>query len=225
LILDPQEGTHGRAFMVKENGKVKVRVQLQPGMTLFLRTFEKRVPDSAPWVYEAFRHPPRKVEGAWLLTFGPGGPVLPGPAPLENPVPWTSMEGADMEEFSGLATYTVKFDHRGGDAGEYLLHLGSVHESARVWLNGNDLGTFWSIPYEIPVGRYLNEGENILKIEVANLMANRIRAMDRKGIPWRIFHEINFVNIAYEAFDASDWKVEPSGLTGPVVLIPVETDE
>jgi hypothetical protein len=127
-----------------------------------------------------------------------------------------------MEAFSGLATYEVTFSFSPAEKTGYLLHLGRVHESARVRLNGTYLGLFWSIPFEARVGHLLNDGENHLEIEVANLMANRIRAMDRANIPWRIFHEINFVNIDYKPFDASGWEVEPSGLAGPVVLIPVE---
>jgi hypothetical protein len=104
-----------------------------------------------------------------------------------------------------------------------VLDLGRVYESARVRLNGNDLGILWSVPFQVRVGSVLKEGENILEVEVANLMANRIRYMDRKGIPWRIFNEINFVNIEYRPFDASGWKVMKSGLAGPPTIIPVYT--
>jgi hypothetical protein len=52
-------------------------------------------------------------------------------------------------------------------------------------------------------------------------MANRIIYMDKQGKAWRNFKEINFVNISYEPFDASGWEPEPSGLAGPVRLIPV----
>lgn len=69
------------------------------------------------------------------------------------------------------------------------------------------------------VTHYVHPGENELKFEVANLMANRIRYMDLKGIPWRNYHEINFVNIDYQPFDASVWEPMPSGLLGPVKLI------
>jgi hypothetical protein len=53
-------------------------------------------------------------------------------------------------------------------------------------------------------------------VEVTNLAANRIRDLDRRKVPWRIFHEINFVNIGYRPFDASAWPVFESGLLGPV---------
>ncbi len=37
----------------------------------------------------------------------------------------------------------------------------------------------------------------------------------------KAFHEINFVNIDYQPFDASVWPAHPSGLLGPVELIPI----
>jgi hypothetical protein len=85
-------------------------------------------------------------------------------------------------------------------------------------VNDQKLDILWSIPFMIRVGEYLKTGENSIKIEVANLMANRIRYMDLKEMQWRNYHEINFVNIDYEPFDASGWELMPSGLLGPVVL-------
>ena len=60
---------------------------------------------------------------------------------------------------------------------------------------------------------------NTLEIEVTNLSANRIKDMDERKVNWKIFHEINFVNIDYKKFDASIWPLMPSGLIGPVKLI------
>jgi hypothetical protein len=91
-----------------------------------------------------------------------------------------------------------------------------------VVINGNDAGFIWSLPFELKVGQYLKEGNNTIRIEVCNLMANRIRDMDRKGEVWRNYHEINFVNINYKNFDASNWKVQPSGIDGAVKLIPLK---
>jgi len=50
-------------------------------------------------------------------------------------------------------------------------------------------------------------------------MANRIRYMDRNHITWRNYHEINFVNIRYQPYDAAKSKPMPSGLVGPVKLL------
>ena len=59
---------------------------------------------------------------------------------------------------------------------------------------------------------------NTLSVEVTGTAANRIRDLDRRGVKWRAFHDINLVNIDYKPFDASAWPVFESGLLGPVEL-------
>jgi hypothetical protein len=54
-------------------------------------------------------------------------------------------------------------------------------------------------------------------------MANRIADMDRRGIPWKTFYNINMSarrkeNLKNGVFDAGAWAPLPSGLAGPVVL-------
>jgi hypothetical protein len=107
---------------------------------------------------------------------------------------------------------------KGSLSGEYLLNLGKVCESARVWINGKDAGILWSIPFTAKIGKFLKTGTNTIEVEVANLMANRIRKMDQEKVVWRNYHEINFVNIDYKPFDASGWKPMESGLLGPVTI-------
>jgi len=43
--------------------------------------------------------------------------------------------------------------------------------------------------------------------------------LDQQGISWKTFHDINFVNLDYQPFDASGWDVLPSGINGKVELI------
>jgi len=107
------------------------------------------------------------------------------------------------------------------NADDYLLKFDKLYEGATVIVNGKEAGMVWSNPFEIRVGKYLKKGKNTIRIEVSNLMANRIRYMDQNKIGWRNYHEINFVNINYKPFDASNWKVQPSGLDGQIQLIPV----
>jgi hypothetical protein len=53
---------------------------------------------------------------------------------------------------------------------------------------------------------------------VTNLPANSIADYDRRGVEWRIFHEINFVDITYRNTTFEKWEPVPSGLLGPVVI-------
>jgi hypothetical protein len=89
-------------------------------------------------------------------------------------------------------------------------------------VNGQLAGVAWCHPFRLPVGLLLRPGENTLAVEVTNLAANRIADLDRRGVSWKRFHDINFVNIRYQPFDASKWEPTPSGLLGPVRLVPVK---
>jgi len=105
-------------------------------------------------------------------------------------------------------------------ASRHVLTLGRVAESARVKLNGRELGVLFASPFAIETGPLRPKG-NTLEVEVTNVSANRIRDLDRRGVEWKIFRDINFVGIDYKPFTASQWPVRESGLIGPVALQPV----
>jgi hypothetical protein len=172
---------------------------------------------------------PVPVSGRWSLEFLSGGPVLPAKvadAPLGS---WTSLPDSTAKDFSGTARYTIELPRPAGPAGtaSWRLDLGVVHESARIVLNDQELGTFigpW-FRVDIPVDAFRDR--NLLEIEVTNLMANRIAYLDRRAVPWKKFYNVNFPprlasNRGSEGlFNASSWSPLPSGLAGPVTLTPL----
>jgi hypothetical protein len=162
------------------------------------------------------------VKGSWKLEFTVGGSPLPKTTELQQLVSWTELTDATAGSFSGSARYSTTVDLQGDLAEEYMLDLGKVCESAKVKINGREAGILWSIPFTAKIGKLLKPGKNTIEIEVCNLMANRIRQMDLEKIQWRNYHEINFVNIEYKPFDASNWKPMLSGLLGPVRIIPLQ---
>jgi hypothetical protein len=88
-----------------------------------------------------------------------------------------------------------------------------------VRLNGGEIGTLLARPFRLILPAALLRGTgNVLEIEVTNLMANRLADLDRRRVEWRRFF---FVNIDYKPFDASNWEPLPSGLLGPVQLVPL----
>jgi hypothetical protein len=97
-----------------------------------------------------------------------------------------------------------------------------VRNSARVRLNGQDLGTLVTAPYRLEIPAGVLKDQNELEIEVTNLMANRIADLDRRGVKWQKFY---FVNLNYKPFSAADWQPLPSGLLGPVMLMPLKASE
>ena len=100
----------------------------------------------------------------------------------------------------------------------WQLDLGEVRESARVRINGNELGTLWSNPFSVQFDKYLKKGKNVLEVEVTNLSANRLRDMDQRSVNWQKYF---FVNVFYKNFNASLWPLMDSGLLGPVQLHPM----
>jgi hypothetical protein len=52
--------------------------------------------------------------------------------------------------------------------------LGAVKETARVKLNGKDLGVLWCSPWRVDISGALKPGENTLEISVVNLWPNRL---------------------------------------------------
>lgn len=217
LLLDPQSGKTGLAQYRQEKGKAQVRLQLNSGEAMFVLASNQKSA-VASWSYPEKRVSEKDLNGPWKLSFKDGGAVLPEPVELQKLVSWTELSSDAAQNFAGTGVYETNFELNDKILGEYLLDLGKVCESAHVWVNGQDAGIVWSIPFQLRIGHLLKQGTNILKIEVANLMANRIRQLDQQKVVWRNYHEINFVNIDYKPFDASVWAPMPSGLLGPVTL-------
>lgn len=219
VMMDPQSGQYGRVISRESDGKRYTRIQLRSGEAMVLKVGARQgsIPD---WTYLDNVQQAIKLNRPWDLTFIQGGPTLPAQQKLDQLVSWTELSDPDLKSFSGTGVYSSTFKLEQKVAKEYVLNLNKVDESARVWINGQEVGTLWSIPFQARVGKFLRAGENTIKIEVVNLMANRIRDLDLRKIQWRNYHEINFVNINYKPFDASKWEVVPSGLIGPVTITP-----
>ena len=99
-----------------------------------------------------------------------------------------------------------------------MLDLGDVRESARIVLNGQEVGTLFAVPFRCDITPFVKRGKNTLQVYVTNLPANRIAQMDRDGVQWRHFKEINVVDLNYKTTRYDQWEPVPSGLNSPVRL-------
>ena len=133
---------------------------------------------------------------------------------------WTTLGGEAAQRFAGTARYLLVFDAP-TSARPLQLDLGRVAQSARVRLNGRDPGVMFMPPFRVLLDDVKTHG-NRLEIEVTSTAANRIRDLDRRGVAWKTFRDINFVSITYQPFDTSNWPLHEAGLLGPVRLQPVE---
>ena len=219
LLMDPLDGTFGRAAFRTRKLDSSIYLQIASGQSMIVRTFTRGFV-AKPWRYATPAGEGVPITGPWQITFLKGGPELPAAATLAAPASWTTLDDPRAQSFSGTARYRVTFDAP-AKAAAWRLDLGDVREAARVRVNGIEYSA-WSLPFELAIGALQPTG-NVLEIDVTNLPANRIRDLDRRKVDWKIMRDINLASLKYKALDASGWPVEPSGLNGPVRLVPLRT--
>jgi hypothetical protein len=208
------------ALPVQADGRVSI--SLQPGQSCILRTC-KTIPTLAAKIQWRVADAGLLLAGPWQVRFGKGEPpVTPDSLTIDRLASWTDWPVQNAQSFAGEVEYTCTLVKPEQKAGRWLLDLGQVCESARVSVNGKEVATAWSIPFVCEIeDALLSIGKNQLTIKVVNLAANRIADMDRRGVPWKIFYDANIVGTNYKPFDASHWSPKPSGLMGPVRLLPM----
>lgn len=221
-LFDPMTGKIGKALLRNNNGKTQVYLQLASGESVILQTYRKAINSKvAKWDYREKKLNGIKLSKGWTLTFKESAPKVEGKFNIGAPKSWTELGNDSANITMGTGVYSVDFTIPSFAADDWILNLGDVRESARIIINGKDAGCLWAVPYEMRVGQYLHEGRNHIDIEVTNLPANRISHLDRQGIEWRKFKEINVVDVNYKRTKYGYWKPEPSGLCSEISLIPV----
>ncbi len=221
VLMDPLfSDSIGLAELRTKSCLTQVYLQLQPGQSIILRTFTDKQVQGPKWQYTHSEDKEVLIDGTWDVTFIDGGPDLPQDCRMKKLISWTELDDSKAKCFAGTARYRIEFNKPVQKADDWVLDLGRVCESAGISLNGRALGTLWCEPFQYRIGEYLHPGKNVFEIEVTNLAANRIRNMDRRGVNWKYFYDINVVNVDYRPFDASGWPLRDSGLLGPVRLIP-----
>lgn len=222
VLMDPLTARTGVAPIRSDSdsARAEVYLQLDPGETRVVRVFADELVEGPAWPVRRRSGEPVPVEGDWRVEFVDGGPVLPAGCTTDELKSWTELSGDDADRFAGAARYSIDVNVPAEGGAGWVLDLGDVRESARVRVNGRPAGVAFAHPFRVDVTGLLESGRNEIAIEVTNLSANRIRDLDRRGVEWKKFHDINIVNHDYKRFDASEWDLEPSGLLGPVTLTP-----
>ena len=219
-ILDPLSGQRGKADTQLIDDKTQIYLQLKPGASAILLTYDQPLEESPPFRYEAVKGE-IPLEGPWQVQLLSGNTEgIKQNFSIDSLSSWTNWADSSLQYFSGKARYTKQFSLPDEEelVEAYRLSFTDLRESAKVILNGQDVGTVWSLPYELTIPANLFEEENMLELTVQNLSANRVIGLDRQGVAWKNFYDINFVDIQYQSFDASDWKPVPSGIIGNVKL-------
>jgi hypothetical protein len=221
VLYDPMTGEYGKATTrVAANGNLEICVRLTTKQTLLIETYDNDPKINAFNTY-SLSQTKIPITGNWEVTFMEGGPTLPAPINTDALSSWTDFGDAAYQNFSGTASYKINF--KKPESGEWVLDLGTVKESAEIFLNGKSIGTLIGPVYQINLNSADLKDDNLLEIQVSNLMANRIADLDKRGVFWKKFYNVNFParkseNRRNGLFDASGWEPRESGLVGPVYL-------
>jgi hypothetical protein len=162
------------------------------------------------------------IDKGWKLSFIEEAPKVSGTFSIDTLRTWETLDNDSAKVTMGTGVYETTFDlpaNTQHPTPNTQIALGDVRESARVYINDVYVGCAWCVPYVLTFdGSILRQKGNKLRIEVTNLPANRIADMDRRGVKWRKFDDINIVNIKYKYRKYDRWKPMPSGLNGPVTI-------
>ncbi|HEV3202416.1 MAG TPA: glycosyl hydrolase, partial [Bryobacteraceae bacterium] len=208
-------------------------------LDLMLAPYESRVVvfskvrGDEPQLTAAPRPGPIDLSAGWKVTFaGESQPVT-----MDAGHSWT--EDNTRKHFSGQATYERTVTYRAADIARQQIYLtfgegtpvatqerrsgsgmramyeGPVREAAVVFVNGKRAGSVWCAPYQVDVSGLMQDGENAIRVVVANTAVNLLA----KGpLP-----DYTALNAKYgKRFDAQDMgsvQPVPSGLLGPVKLV------
>ena len=177
--------------------------------------------------------PVTTLAGSWDVALDPkwGGPDKVTFNRLQD---WTSRAERGIKYYSGIATYRKIFDlpqgagGRGQESeGKIYLDLGTVHDMARVRLNGKDLGVAWCAPWRVDITEAVKGKGNDLEIEIANRWPNRLlgdqQAPDKdvRTVKWDSgFLEGKAYKTGRYTFTTNNARGQllPSGLLGPVQI-------
>jgi len=179
------------------------------------------------------RPEPVDLSGGWKVTFAGSSKAVT----MDAGHSWT--EDDSHKYFSGTATYEKTVSYHAADLARQRIYLtfgegtavtaqerrsgsgmramyeGPVREAAVVYVNGKRAGAVWCAPYQVELSGLLKDGENSIRIVVANTALN---LMAKGPLP-----DYKALNAKYgERFQAQDMgsvQALPSGLLGPIKLV------
>ena len=201
------------------HGKTKVNLQLAPYESCFIvfNAGNRHLPE--------YNRPPgdltTEIDGPWTLSF-PENWGAPGSTELNELISWTEHDNKGIHYFSGTASYTNRFNipEEWLDQNSIInLDLGEVLDVAEVFVNGKSAGILWTSPFSIDIQDYVKPGKNHLEIKITNMWINRLTG-DMDLPAGEKFCNTNRPPImrARSPIDDETYRVQPSGLLGPVTL-------
>jgi hypothetical protein len=189
-IFNPMTGESGIGKVQNTGSETSVFISLQPNESLIVKVSPSLLKGKEYPFFKPSENT-QELKGDWQVSFVEGGSELPAIRTITSLSSWTTWSEEALNRFSGTASYKTTFAKPSGNAQNWILDLGEVHESARVILNGN---ATLVVNFTVTIPKVLLQNQNTLEIQVSNLMANRMAWMDKNGMPWKKYYNINMAD-------------------------------
>ncbi|KKL25053.1 hypothetical protein LCGC14_2409170 [marine sediment metagenome] len=229
-LWNPVTGERRSLLQYKVEGALTtIPMQFHPYESFFV-VFPRKAPKQPAIAGEVnfpLAKPVATLQGPWGVSFDPkwGGPEK---ITFDELYDWTKSEDRGIKYYSGIATYRKNFDlpHQSGK--KIYLDLGTIHDIARVRLNGKDLGVVWCAPWRVDITDAVKTTSNTLEIEIANRWPNRLLGdslepdKDVRTVKWEsgFLEGKEYKTGRYTFTTAKGYgKLLPSGLIGPVQIL------
>jgi hypothetical protein len=149
----------------------------------------------------------------WTINFRPAR-GLPFEVVNSRLGSWTKNTDERVRYFSGIGTYIGTLHLSASEAwggGRTFLDLGRVDGVARVTINGKPVGIAWKPPYRLDITNDIEPGENVVRLEVANVWANALIGCLKR-------HDMLCIQGSNAALTATS-PLQPSGVLGPITVV------
>jgi len=216
LLYNPMTGIVGKP-QIRDG---KIRLQLASGESIIVRTLNDKSDVEEEYVY--YEGGGERVElKKWTLTFPESEPEpIAQSFHMKEAAAWTTLGDARLNTTMATGSYKTNIKLSKKDGQRFVIDCGDVREWVKVIVNGHEAATLFALPFRCDITDYVVDGQNSIELDVTNLPANRIAEMDRQGKQWRIFKEINVVDLRYQKTKYDGWEIVPSGLnSNPFILV------
>lgn len=206
-----------KAYQIKD-GKTTVPLQLASLESVFIvfRNATDNSPAGNVEVNFPKPEPTLTVSTPWTVSFdpemrGPAKPVI-----METLQDWIQHENDSVKYYAGTAVYknNIQLNNIAKEK-TYYLDLGKVMTMAKVSVNGKYAGGAWTAPWRVDISDYIQEGDNVIEISVANNWMNRLigdsMLPEEQRQTWCPINPYN-----------KDHGLQSSGLMGPVSVYSID---
>jgi hypothetical protein len=235
-LWNPLTGEIGKLEnFTRSGGHTRIGIQFDSHQSFFV-VFNSENKDLSPKT-TVNNFPGKKnvltLDDSWKLIFdrNHGGP---GEVIFDHLEDWTSRPEEGIKYYSGTVVYQKSFALSKeilASGHPIFIGLGEVNCLAQVKLNGTDLGTLWTAPWNLEISKAVREGDNELEISVVNLWPNRLIGDEKfpfdginkgKWPDWLLENSSRNSRrstFATYSFYKKDSPLLKSGLLGPVRIL------